>query len=85
MGIAIIDEKGRRTYALDTTHLPPGSGKSVWIANSELVTFKVTGSDTGGAFALVEIVGLPGGGPPPHIHRRVNEVYCLGRDAGRRR
>jgi hypothetical protein len=69
LGIAIINEKGRRTYALDTTHLPPGSGKWVWIANSELVTFKVTGSDTGGAIALVEIVGLPGA-----AHHRTSTV-----------
>jgi hypothetical protein len=26
---------------------------------------------------LVEVVGLPGSGPPPHIHHRVDEVYCL--------
>ena len=59
------------------THVAPGEGESVWIAGSELVTFKATGKDTGGAFALVELVGLPGSGPPPHIHHRVDEVYCL--------
>ena len=26
---------------------------------------------------MVEVVGLPGSGPPPHIHHRVDEVYCL--------
>lgn len=62
---------------MSITWVPPGAGKSVWIANTELVTFKATGRDTGGAFALVEIVGLPEGGPPPHIHRRVDEIYCL--------
>ena len=62
---------------MSTTHVAPGKGKSVWIANNELVTFKAMGKDTGGAFAVVEVVGLPGSGPPPHIHHRVDEVYCL--------
>ncbi len=25
----------------------------------------------------MEVVGLPGSGPPPHIHHRVDETYCL--------
>ena len=62
---------------MSIAHVAPGEGESVWIAGSELVTFKATGKDTGGAFALVELVGLPGSGPPPHIHHRVDEVYCL--------
>jgi quercetin dioxygenase-like cupin family protein len=43
------------------------------------LTFSVPafGLVTGGNGALVEVVGLPGSGPPPHIHRRVDEVYCL--------
>lgn len=48
---------------MGVTHVPPGGGKSVWIANNELVTFKEMGRDTGGEFALVEVVGLPGSGP----------------------
>jgi quercetin dioxygenase-like cupin family protein len=31
----------------------------------------------GGWFALVEVVGSPGSGPPPHIHHSIDEVYCL--------
>ena len=62
---------------MSTAHVPPGGGRSVWIGDRELVTFKATGKDTGGAFALVEVAGLPGSGPPPHIHHRVDEVYCL--------
>ena len=58
-------------------HIPPNEGESVWIGDRELVTFKATGEDTGGQFALVEVLGLPGAGPPPHIHHSVDEVYCL--------
>ncbi len=62
---------------MSVTHLPPGEGESVWIGDRELVTFKNRGKDTGGQFALVEVVGLPGSGPPPHIHHGFDEVYCL--------
>ncbi len=59
------------------TYVAPVRGKSVWIGDHELVTFKQIGAETGEEFALVEVVGLPGSGPPPHIHHRVDEVYCL--------
>jgi quercetin dioxygenase-like cupin family protein len=58
-------------------HLPSGEGKSFWVTNSLLATIKMTGSDTGEDFAFIDGVGLPGSGPPPHIHHRVDEVYCL--------
>ena len=62
---------------MSITHVPPSEGESVWIGDRELVTFKETGNNTGGQFALVEVTGLPGSGPPPHIHHSVDEVYCL--------
>jgi quercetin dioxygenase-like cupin family protein len=62
---------------VSVTFVPPSEGESVWIGDRELVTFKERGKDTGGHFALVEVIGLPGSGPPPHIHHRVDEVYCL--------
>jgi quercetin dioxygenase-like cupin family protein len=62
---------------VSVTFVPPSEGKTVWIGDRELVTFKETGKDTGGQFALVEVIGLPDSGPPPHIHHRVDEVYCL--------
>jgi mannose-6-phosphate isomerase-like protein (cupin superfamily) len=68
---------GEKMVEDGVTYVAPGRGKSVWIGDRELVTFKQTGTDTGGTFALVEVVGLPGSGPPPHIHHRVDEVYCL--------
>ena len=62
---------------MSITHIPPGEGKSVWIGDRELVTLKERGKGTGGRFALAEVVGLPGSGPPPHIHHSVDEVYWL--------
>lgn len=37
----------------------------------------LTGAQTGGAFTLVEIRVQPGGGPPPHIHRREEETFYI--------
>ena len=36
-----------------------------------------TGEQTGGAYALLEARVLPGGGPPPHIHRREEESFYV--------
>ena len=57
-------------------HVAPGEGKALWVAG-DLVTFKVVGEDTNGAFILAEEVSPPGGGPPPHIHRREDEIFCV--------
>jgi len=36
-----------------------------------------TGDQTGGAYALCEARVLPGGGPPPHVHRREDESFFI--------
>jgi len=57
-------------------HLAPGEGKALWVAG-DLVTFKVVGEDTNGAYSLFEVESNPGGGPPPHIHRSEDEIFCV--------
>jgi len=37
----------------------------------------VDGRHTGGQFTLIEIRVLPGGGPPPHVHRREDETFFV--------
>lgn len=58
------------------THVPPGEGRSYWLA-TDLLTFKVVGEDTGGAFALAELTARPEFGPPPHVHHREDESYYV--------
>lgn len=58
-------------------HVPADGGRSYWVGNLEFVTLKTTGRDTGGKFALVELVALPGAEPPPHIHHRTDELYYV--------
>jgi len=51
-------------------------GKSIWMLG-HLMTFKATGGETGGAFGLVEQVGEPGTGAPPHIHHNEDEFFYV--------
>jgi len=54
-----------------------GQGRTL-IALGERVTLKLTGEDTEGASALVEISTPPQVGPPLHVHQREDEsVYVL--------
>jgi len=57
-------------------HVPAGTGPAYW-GPGELMTFLITGKETGGAFFLAEISVPPGGGPPPHIHTREDESFQI--------
>lgn len=55
----------------------PGEGRSVWLGGMGVV-FKVSGSETGGAFAVVEHPIEPGRLVLPHVHRHEDEYsYVL--------
>ena len=61
----------------DIVHMPPGEGPSQWVLG-ELVTYKTTGEQTGGAYSLFEVETPPGSGPPPHVqHREDESLYVL--------
>ena len=50
--------------------------RSVWY-NGSLMTFLATGEETQGKFALIEAVSRKGNDPPPHIHRREEEIFYV--------
>jgi quercetin dioxygenase-like cupin family protein len=54
----------------------PGEGRTVWVINQRM-TFKVTGDESGGAFALWEDFLEPGEGPPPHVHANEDEAFYV--------
>jgi quercetin dioxygenase-like cupin family protein len=58
------------------TLVPPGEGKKLWVTD-ELMTFKASGEDTGGAYSLTDSMVPPHGGPPPHIHHREDEAFWV--------
>ncbi len=61
---------------MDSGVLKAGEGRTVWVVGDRY-TIKTSGEETGGAFALVEALVPPSGGPPPHIHRREDEAFYV--------
>lgn len=62
------------------TNLPrliPDAGGDVFTAFGDRLTVKLSGEQTGGAFALCDNVTPPGGGPPPHYHLNEDEVFIV--------
>jgi quercetin dioxygenase-like cupin family protein len=61
----------------ETFHVPAGGGERLAVMGTVL-TLKIVGADTGGAYSLWEASVPPGGGPPPHTHLREEETtYVL--------
>lgn len=58
----------------EVKYVAAGTGPAYWGPGS-LLTFLITGKETGGAFFLAEMSVPPGGGPPPHIHHREDESF----------
>lgn len=42
-----------------------------------IYTIKATGKDTGGAYAMIEMLVPPQSGPPPHTHSREMESFYI--------
>ena len=57
-------------------HLRSGDGRSLRVLG-EVMTHKITSDRTGGAYSLFEVVSEPGGGPPPHVQHREDEVFYV--------
>ena len=76
--------QARDTHAVEAeriekqvAHVPPNEGaRSLWVLGV-LVTLKVPGHRTGGAYALFEAATPPGAGPPPHVHHREDEAFWV--------
>jgi quercetin dioxygenase-like cupin family protein len=58
-------------------YVPSGAGASYWMMGGEQATIKVSGGDTHGAYAVVELTLPPRMGPPPHIHHTMEETFYL--------
>ena len=53
-----------------------GAGDQYWVAGDRY-TFKLTASDTGGAFSLFHFMVPPDSGSPPHAHAREDETFYI--------
>jgi mannose-6-phosphate isomerase-like protein (cupin superfamily) len=61
---------------MGVTHVPPGEGRSLWVFG-ELVTYKTTSEQTGGAYSLFEVTTQPGNGILPHVQHREDESFYV--------
>jgi len=53
-----------------------GGGRT-WNVVGDNITCKVSGDQTQGAYAVVEEMSPPQGGPPLHLHRRTDEICYI--------
>jgi mannose-6-phosphate isomerase-like protein (cupin superfamily) len=58
-------------------YLSPGQGTSYRVLGGDVVTIKVTGADSAGAFTMIETVTPPDAGPPLHRHMREEETFFV--------
>lgn len=56
--------------------LQPGEGNTIRVPGHPVITTKVIGADTGGAYSLLEMT-IYGEGPPLHVHKTEEEVFYV--------
>ena len=66
----------RETTAGALLHRGVSTGLAYW-GPGDHYTFLVTGEESGGAYFAMEALVPPGGGPPPHIHTREDEIFYV--------
>jgi quercetin dioxygenase-like cupin family protein len=54
----------------------PDEGRTIGIVG-DIYRFLATGEETDGRYAMFEAIVLPGGGPPPHLHRLEDETFYV--------
>ena len=59
---------------MNSLHIPNDGGKKINVLGIPMV-IRIHGRDTDGVMSVVESHDVPGGGPPPHIHRREDELF----------
>lgn len=58
------------------TLVRPGEAPAFRIAGDH-IRFLLGAAQTGGRYAVAETTVLPGGGPPPHVHHREDELFYV--------
>ena len=62
---------------MDSLPLRSAAGSRAVSVVGDVYRFLATGEDTGGRYALLDAIVLPGGGPPPHLHSREQEGFYI--------
>jgi mannose-6-phosphate isomerase-like protein (cupin superfamily) len=59
-----------------TIFQPAADRPAYWLADHRM-TLLIPGERTSNAYAVLEALVVPGGGPPPHIHHREDELFYV--------
>ena len=54
----------------------PTEGRTIAVVG-DVYRFLAVGEETNGKYAMWEAIVTPGGGPPPHVHRREEEGFYI--------
>jgi mannose-6-phosphate isomerase-like protein (cupin superfamily) len=65
-----------KTQTRLTMFQPTADKPAYWIVDHRM-TVLISGEQTNNAYAVLEAFILPGGGPPPHIHHREDELFYV--------
>ena len=71
----ILGEAMREELIIDVDQLIHSGGGRRFTIPGGICTIKASGEDTGGAYAMIEMLIPPQSGPPPHIHSREIESF----------
>lgn len=72
----LVNQSEEVSVTLEPMLKRPTEGRTLGIVG-DVYRFLATGDDTDGKYALFEAFVPPGGGPPPHIHRREMEAFFV--------
>jgi quercetin dioxygenase-like cupin family protein len=72
----MLNQKNQELRLIQPGLIQAGEGRRLAIPGG-LYTIKATGEDTGGTYALLEMVIPPQVGPPPHTHSREIESFYI--------
>ena len=61
---------------MNPIHIPSDAGRQVNILGIPML-IRIHGRDTAGTLSAVESHDVPGGGPPPHLHQREDELFQI--------
>lgn len=79
----MTDESARISDRLDHMESPAqlifntDGNRPAYCAVGDIYTILASGEQTGRAYTLLEVCVPPGGGPPPHLHRREDESFYI--------
>ena len=75
MVVLVVERRINMSFDHKAVILDTGEGKIV-SALGNSYTYKASGSETGGGYALIETT-VVGDGPPPHIHKSEEEAFYV--------